>query len=132
MRLEATRNEWDRALRSLKAAEVLIPDGLTEDAVSRAYYSILHAAKAALLVSDVAADTHAAVRRMFGQVLVKPGIIEPEWADILSEAQEERETADYDVASRIDPQIAGRIVSDAGRFLERMHRYLEANGVALG
>ena len=45
--------------------------GYREDAVSRAYYAILHAAKAALFVHDVAVASHASVRRMFGLHLVR-------------------------------------------------------------
>jgi predicted nucleotidyltransferase len=47
------------------------------DAISRAYYAILHAAKAALHIHDVVVASHAAVRRMFGLHLVRAGEIEP-------------------------------------------------------
>jgi uncharacterized protein (UPF0332 family) len=39
--------EWNRARESLQAAETLTRDGLYADAISRAYYAILHGAKAA-------------------------------------------------------------------------------------
>jgi uncharacterized protein (UPF0332 family) len=68
--------EWQRATQSLRAAELLASEGFHEDAVSRAYYAILHAAKAALFVHDVAATSHAAVRRLFGQHLINTGEIE--------------------------------------------------------
>lgn len=70
--------EWNRARQSLQAAETLTRDGLYADAISRAYYSILHAAKAALHVHDIVAESHPAVRRMFGLHLVKAGEIESE------------------------------------------------------
>jgi len=47
--------EWRRALDSLAAAELLAAEGYGADAISRAYYAALHAAKAALQVRDVAA-----------------------------------------------------------------------------
>lgn len=65
--------EWNRARESLRAAQTLTRDGLYADAISRAYYAILHAAKAGLHVHDVAAESHPAVRRMFGLHLVRPG-----------------------------------------------------------
>ena len=34
--------EWRRAIRSLQAAELLARENYREDAVSRAYYAILH------------------------------------------------------------------------------------------
>ncbi len=89
--------EWNRARQSLQAAETLTRDGLYADAISRAYYSILHAAKAALHVHDIVAESHPAVRRMFGLHLVKTGEIEPEWSAYLTESLDHRLAADYDV-----------------------------------
>jgi len=68
MRHPQVQAEWRRAQKALQAAELLQQHGLVEDAISRAYYAIMHAAKAALLVHDVIAESHAAVRRLFGQV----------------------------------------------------------------
>lgn len=78
--------EWSRARDAQRAAETLTRDGLYADAISRAYYAILHAAKAALHVHDIAAERHPAVRRMFGLHLVKPGKIEPNGRLISSRA----------------------------------------------
>jgi uncharacterized protein len=87
--------EWRRAGKSLRAAEVLTREGCYEDALSRTYYAVLHAAKAALYVQDVAAESHAAVRRMFGLHLIQSGEIEPEWAAYLGESFDDRLAADY-------------------------------------
>ena len=76
--------EWRRAVKPLGAAEVLMHSGYPEDAVSRCYYAVLHAAKSALFVHDVATASHAAVRRMFGLHLVRSGEIERQWAAALS------------------------------------------------
>ena len=54
----------ERRENALRAAETLTRDGLYADAISRAYYAILHAAKAALRVHDMVAESHPAVRRM--------------------------------------------------------------------
>lgn len=56
--------EWHRSRDSLRAAEILTREQCHADALSRTYYAILHAAKAALHVHDIAADSHTAVRRM--------------------------------------------------------------------
>ena len=62
--------EWSRAREALRAAETLTRNRCYADGISRAYYAILHAAKAALQVHNVAAESHAAVRRMFGLHLI--------------------------------------------------------------
>ena len=70
---EHARAEMDRARRSLRGAWLLHAEGLHEDAISRSYYASLHAAKAALLAAGITAESHAAVRRLFGKELVLVG-----------------------------------------------------------
>ena len=74
--------EFARAEKAARAARLLCESDLPEDAVSRSYYAVLHAAKAALLAHEVIAESHAAIRRLFGKILVKPGIFEAKWAAI--------------------------------------------------
>ena len=75
MRLFEIRAEWNRALKSLGAAETLYDQKYYEDSISRAYYAVLHAAKAALLVNEVLAKSHSAVRNLFSQKLATTGKI---------------------------------------------------------
>ena len=122
--------EWRRASESLSAAEVLMREGCEADAVSRAYYAILHAAKAPLFVHGVAATSHAAAKRMFGLHLVHPGRIEPLWSDYLAEGSDERLAADYDVFVSYSEEETRRGCDRAREFLERMRQYLIASGLA--
>lgn len=105
MRDQQIQAEWTCALDSLRAAEVLHIQRLSRDAVSRAYYSVMHAARAILLIHDVKATSHSAVRRQFGETLVKTGEVEKEWARILASAQDKRAAADYDV----DKDVSGEM-----------------------
>jgi hypothetical protein len=57
-------NELARARKSLRAAKTLLDEDLLEDAVSRAYYAVLHAAKAALAKEEMAPKTHSGVSRL--------------------------------------------------------------------
>jgi len=68
MNRETVLAEWRRARQSLRAAQVLTAEQCPEDAVSRAYYAILHGAKAALYVHDVAVASHAGARRMAAEI----------------------------------------------------------------
>ena len=63
MNREMALAEWRRAGKALGAAGVLLQSGHQEDSVSRSYYAILHAAKSALFVHDIATSSHAAVRQ---------------------------------------------------------------------
>ena len=111
--------EWNRARESLRAAETLTRDGLYADAISRAYYAILHAAKAGLHVHDVAAEAHRQVRRMFGLHLVKPGEIEPEWSAYLTASLDDRLAADYDVETSFSEEDTRSECRRSREFLNR-------------
>ena len=120
--------EWRKALRTLQAANFLARQGFHEDTMSRAYYAILHAARAALEVCDVTTRSHSGVRRMFGLHLIRSGAIEPEWSEHLGESLDERLAADYDVGISYSPDQATEECERAQDFLARIRRYLLANG----
>ena len=131
MRTENVLDEFARAKKSLAAARLLLSSSLFEDAVSRSYYAVMHATKAALLVHDVIADSHARVRRLFGSVLVRPSLVEKEWAAVLGRQQDKRAVADYAVGTAWDPEEASRLVEDAAAFVKRIQDYLGSAGVTI-
>ncbi len=123
--VERAVKELTRANKALLAARALIEKNLFEDCVSRAYYAVLHAAKAALSLSGVEVDTHQGVRRMFGFHLVKTGKIEKEFAKILTAEQEDREIGDYEIYIEIEEERARQRVNEAEKFVQRIEHYLQ-------
>ena len=121
--------EWRRSTQALQAADLLSREGFWEDAVSRAYYSILHAAKAALLVHDVETASHAGVRRMFGKHLVLTGDIEGQWSKYLSRSSDDRLMADYDAGVSFTAGESRLECQRAQAFLKRIRQYLLAKGL---
>jgi uncharacterized protein (UPF0332 family) len=121
--------EWQRAWRALRAAEVLVREGFYEDAVSRAYYATLHAAKAALFIHDVATESHAAVRRMFGLHLIRSGEIESMWSSNLGESLDDRLAADYDASVSFSFAETSQECQRTRAFLDRIHHYLLAKSL---
>ncbi len=119
------QKELIRAKKALLAAKTLLENQLYEDCVSRAYYAVLHAAKAALSIEDIEPQSHHAVRRMFGLHLVKTAKIEREFARILTAEQEDREIGDYDIHIEIEQDTAAKRVLDAEKFVERIEKYLQ-------
>ena len=65
--------EWKRSIKSLAAAETLLEHEFNEDAISRVYYAIVHAAKASLLSQNVEVTSHTAVIRLFGLHFIRIG-----------------------------------------------------------
>ena len=129
MNRDAVIGEWRRSQESLGAAETLMRSGYASDAVSRAYYAIMHAARSALFVHGVATASHIATRRMFGTQLVATGEIESGWADELAEGLDERLAADYDIYVQYTADAACQECSRARKFCERIQTYLVEKGV---
>jgi uncharacterized protein (UPF0332 family) len=111
--------------RTLKAAGILFENKLYEDAVSRAYYAVLHAAKAALAVRQQTPPADQGVHRVFEVVLVNNGCIEGEFAKLMVDHQACREACDYDADFRIAEDEAQSKLEAASRFLERIGLYLK-------
>jgi uncharacterized protein (UPF0332 family) len=122
--------EWNRATRTLSAAELLAREDYPEDAVARAYYACLHAAKAALSVHGVFAESHSAVRGLFGQHLILTGAIERAWAKQLAGSLDDRLAADYDSAMFFTQTEAQSECRRARAFVERIRLYLATCGFA--
>jgi uncharacterized protein (UPF0332 family) len=93
------------------------------------HYAAMHSAKAALLVHEKILASHAAIRRLFGSVLVRSGRIEKEWATILAREQDRRIAADYDATLSIAADASLRLIDDADRFVQRIQRYLVEEGI---
>lgn len=127
---EATKRTYiqarlKKAREDLAAARDNVSQGHLRAAVNRAYYTIFHVASAALLWHGVQRSRHSGVQSAFGEYLVKPAIIEPEFSRIFRDARNAREAQDYDLdAEPLTPKTAERIIDDAERFIVRIERYL--------
>ena len=113
-----------KAERKLRAAKELLKLGEYEDTVSRAYYCIFHAAKAALALEQSFPKTHEGTIREFGLKFIKDGKLPKELGIIFSDARSLRETADYAVTPLIGLEDAKWSVEAAERFLKQISKYL--------
>ena len=128
MSADLARAEWRRSNESLNAALLCLNNDLNADAASRAYYSVMHAAKAALEIRDVSADSHQGVRNQFGLHLVRPGLVEPNWGSEINRLNILRLAADYDVFARITESDARDAYRSAETFVERMRPLVVTDG----
>jgi uncharacterized protein (UPF0332 family) len=115
----------EEATHKLAAARLLFREDFYKDSVSRAYYSMYHAAKALLLTKDISPKTHRGVIQEFGLEFVKKDLIEKYYSKALAKGKDVREIADYDVIVEISKEEAESIIEDAKRFLERIKRAIE-------
>lgn len=112
------------AEEKLEAAKVLLDQGLYNDAISRGYYAMFHAAKGILLIKDLHPKKHSGVISMFGLHFVNKGHIEEIYGKTLTRGAEYRGSADYDITFKATKEMAETVVQDADSFLERIKKAL--------
>jgi len=122
---KAIKQQILKSTEKLEAAKSLLRENFIDDAISRAYYSIYHAASAVLLSKGLTANTHRGLKIMFGLYFIETGEIEKEFGQVLSKLKDERENGDYDVFVQFEKEDAQDGIKDAERFLKEMRHYLE-------
>lgn len=113
-----------KADRALKSARLLRDRGDTDGACDRAYYAMFDAARAALL--NVSADlpkTHSGTATLFGQHLVKPGLLPDHLGRDLNRVEELRNIADY-MLEVVGVAHTDDAIAKADVFVESVRRYL--------
>lgn len=76
-------NRLESAEERLKAARLLLERQMYADAVSRAYYAVFQAARAALATRDLDSRKHSGIIGLFNQQFVKTGILPKDYGKIL-------------------------------------------------
>lgn len=114
-----------KAEKKLEVAGKLFQSGDYEDAVSRAYYAVYHAAQALLLTEGEKAETHKGIVTLFGLFFVKTGKFSKKTGKYIANLKDVRESGDYEVFSFVDSETAETAVFEAREFLEETKLYLQ-------
>jgi uncharacterized protein (UPF0332 family) len=118
----------ERARKALQQARDNLNLGHYDVATSRAYYAMFYAASALLVSKGISRSKHSGVYSAFGQYFVKPGLIEPQYSQMLVNAFNVRLDSDYDVRPTLNRAVAEDILRDAHQFVERATAYLQQEG----
>lgn len=122
------RARLSKAERKLAAAQDDLEAARFDEAASRAYYAMFHAARAALVARGVNARTHAGLNAVFAEHLVRSGAVDEQLGRWLGQARRSREIGDYDDFLTISPEEAGDAVARAARFVETLRSWLRQQG----
>jgi len=114
-----------KAENKLKVAKKLFKSRDYEDAVSRAYYAVFHAAQALLLSEGEKAESHKGVVTLFGLLFVKTGKFNKNIGKYLANLKDDREMGDYEVFSYIDIKTAKTGVNEAKEFINAAKIYFK-------
>ena len=107
-----------KAHRTVQSARLLLTDGDYDGAVSRAYYAMFYVAEALLLAKAKTFSSHSAVISAFGKEFAKPGTIPAEYHRYLMDAQEARNTGDYQVLSHLTEEETVQHITHAEQLLD--------------
>lgn len=113
----------------MEVAEKLLKSSDYDDAVSRSYYAVYHAAQALLLTEGERAETHKGIVMLFGLLFVKTGKFSKNIGKYLANLKDDRENGDYEVFSFIDKETAETAISETKQFLKEAKLYLEGLGI---
>mgnify|MGYP001138435551 CR=1 FL=1 len=114
----------EKASGKLRVAKKLAEMGEYEDSISRAYYAMYHAAKAALLRKGSSPKTHEGVAREFGRIFLKTGVLPEKTGKSLLTAKAFREKGDYVPTFEASKAETFQIVKDAEDFLDLIRTHL--------
>jgi len=122
--MSTAKAHMEKAIKRLHVAEKLLHDDEYEDAVSRAYYAIYHAAKAALATTNVFPKTHKGLVSEFGKTFVLTGTFPKELGKILADTKAARETYEYTITATIEKTEAETIFTNAQTFVTTINKFL--------
>jgi uncharacterized protein (UPF0332 family) len=116
----------ERAASSLQAARILLAAELFNDAASRAYYAVFHAASALLLAEGLNFSSHTGVLRAISLKFVKPGKLEKRYGRSLNWLAELRQVADYGEIQSVSASDVENAIAEASQFLTQVHQLLQS------
>lgn len=114
-----------RAEKALRSARLLLKHRQLEDAASRAYYAMFHAARAILFSKGKKAKTHRGTISLFGENIVKKSILSEEFADMLRKAFDLRQKSDYELYAQPKEELVEEAIKNAERFIHKIKEVLQ-------
>lgn len=111
------RQELDRAMEELKAAELMFQNEMWRATVSKTYFVYLHTARTLLGAKGVTPQSHKGVNVLFSYHLVKPKIVDQKYGTILRNMEERRIDADYELGVEFKCDDAETALARAKEFL---------------
>jgi uncharacterized protein len=115
-----------RARRDLAAARHLATGDFAAQAISRAYYAAFYAAEAALAEIGETRSRHSGVVAAFGQLLVRPGTLDPLSGRLLRSLLDRRVRADDGATDQPTAADAQAAIADATQVVDTVDRWLRS------
>ena len=123
---EKIDKKLQKSHRKLETATQLLERGRYEDAISRAYYAMYHAALALLMTKNIAPRTHKGVSLMLNLHFITPGLLDRSYGRMFSYAQDLRESSDYEDEYEGTEEDAKAVIEEAIEFVKKMEELISS------
>jgi len=110
----------------LNAARVLFKSAFFDNVISRAYYAMLYASKAALLSIGIKVKSHAGAVSEFGKQFVVTGRIDRSYSTMFAQASRQRIRSDYEPIPRATHEKAIEAITNAEVFIAKARELVDA------
>lgn len=116
------------AREDLKAAQLLLDADLIRASLSRSYYAVFQAARAALLHVGESPISHNGIANRFYVRFVATDHLDEGTSRVLPFSAQQRQGADYDALTHFDSQGAADLLADAKVFVEKVALLIAPEG----
>lgn len=113
-----------RAGESLRAARIMLENGMLTFSMNRVYYAMFYSVQALLVSRKVSFSKHGQVKAYFNREMVKTGIFPTEMGRLYNKAFEYRQKFDYIDFSSPDREIVSEYLEKAIDFVSNIQEYL--------
>lgn len=117
----------EKAKESLSAAKILLDQGYNGFAASRAYYAMFYVVEALLASLGKSYSSHGALQSAFGSEFAKTGRLDPKFHRWLIDAQDLRNTGDYNVGTTLKRTQIEEMFNWAAEFIQAAEVYFKNN-----
>lgn len=114
----------ERAGESLRAAKIMLENGMLTFSMNRVYYAMFYSVQALLVSRKVSFSKHGQVKAYFNREMVKTGIFPTEMGRLYNKAFEYRQKFDYIDFSSPDREIVSEYLEKAIYFVSNIQEYL--------
>lgn len=110
----------EKAKTTLSEAKIMCAQGYYDASISRSYYAIFTAARAALALKKLDSKKHSGVMSLFNFYFIKDGIMPEEMHKIIAGAKTLRERSDYADYVTFSCEDAEKQLANAVMFVEKI------------
>ncbi|MDE5975205.1 MAG: HEPN domain-containing protein [Muribaculaceae bacterium] len=114
----------DKALQTVKEAELLAGSNFYNAAVNRLYYSAYYAASALMLRESIETVTHKGIRMMLGLKFIQTGKLNREYGKIYQRLFESRQAGDYEDFVYYDKETFDELLPGTIKFIDAVKNLL--------